>query len=360
MKYQRRLHHHFLVTTFSLALMSVASFSVFSSEFSNSYSAYQAAISSKNYVNAEKYAEQTYQLGASIYPKESITQANLAMNWGSVLRRNGKKAEAFAAYSEALMIYQKHFNDNAIDLLDPLLGVAETTEDNKLAKNTFNNAIDIIEDVDNPVLLADTLMAAFNHLSQTSLYSRKIQRYAIEALEIYQDNLPGNSMSRVKATYAVGLIRKSKKQNSQAIELLNEVVKQFSVLDYSHPYELASHAHLVELYEQAGQSDESTQHCIAIGRMRPWTDTQDQLPLYRSEPKYPRNLGRSGKDGMVQLSFIVDESGFVTQPKIITSVGGSGFEKASLRAIKQWRYAPKFVDGKPVAAQSEVQIDYTL
>lgn len=42
------------------------------------------------------------------------------------------------------------------------------------------------------------------------------------------------------------------------------------------------------------------------------------------------------------------------------SEGGSGFEKESLKAIKKWRYAPKFVDGKAVAAPSTVQLDYTL
>lgn len=309
MKFQFGLHRQFLATTFGLTLVSVSCLPVSASEFSDSYSAYQTAVSEKNYIEAQKHAEQAYQLGGSLYPKGSIDIANLAMNMGSVLEINGKKAEAFTAYSEALTIYQKKFDDNAVELIDPLLGAADTTEEPKLAKEYFNDAIDIAEDADNPMLLANTLMTAFDNLSHTPLYSRTIQKYAIRAFDIYEEELPEDALVRVKATYTVGMIRKSKKQNSQAIELLNKVVNQFSVLDYSHPYELASHAQLVELYEKKGQSDKSTQHCIAIGSMRPWSDTQEQVPLFRLPPKYPISSARAGREGMVQLSFIVDESG---------------------------------------------------
>ncbi|MFT5235937.1 MAG: TonB family protein [Shewanella sp.] len=358
MKFQFGLRRQFLATTLGLALASSCSLSA--SEFSDSYSAYQAAVSEKNYIDALIYAEQAYLLGGGLYPKGSIDIANLAMNMGSVLEINGKKAEAFKAYSEALTIYLANFDDDAVELIDPLLGAADTAAEPKVAKEYFNDAIDIAEDADNSVLLANTLMAAFDNLSHTPLYSRTIQKYAIRAFDIYEEELPEDALVRVKATYTVGMIRKSKKQNSQAIELLNKVVDQFSVLDYSHPYELASHAQLVELYEKKGQSDKSTQHCIAIGSMRPWLETQEQVPLFRLPPKYPINSARAGREGMVQLSFVVDEYGFVTDPKIIMSEGGSGFEKESLKAIKKWRYAPKFVDGKAVAAPSTVQLDYTL
>jgi TonB family protein len=360
MKFQFGLRRQFLATTLGLALASSCSLSVSASEFSDSYSAYQAAVSDKNYTDALKHAEQAYQLGKSLYPKGSIDIGNLAMNMGSVLEINGKKAEAFKAYTEALTIYQANFDDDAVELIDPLLGAADTATKPKLAREYFNDAIDIAEDTDNQMLLANTLMAAFDNLSHTPVYNRTIQKYAIRAFDIYEEELPEDALVRVKATYTVGMIRKSKKQNSQAIELLNKVVDQFSVLDYSHPYELASHAQLVELYERKGQSDKSTQHCIAIGSMRPWLDTQEQVPLFRLPPEYPISAARAGREGMVQISFIIDESGFVTEPKIVMSEGGSGFEKESLKAIKRWRFAPKFVDGKAVATPSKVQLDYTL
>ncbi|WP_065188036.1 TonB family protein [Shewanella woodyi] len=360
MQFESGLRKSLFAATLSLALCSATSFTVSASEFSDSYAAYQSAVSDKNYSDAQVYADKAYQLGKEIYPKGSLDLANLALNLGSVLEINKKQTQAFDAYSEALAIYQTHFDDDAIELIEPLIGAADTAEKPKVARKYFIQAIDIAEDADDPILLANTFMSAFNKLSKTPVYSRKIQNYAIKAFEIYEDELPEDAMARVRATYIVGMIRKSKKQDAKAIELLNKVVKQFSVLDYSHPYELASHAQLVELYEKKGLSEKSTQHCIAIGSMRPWLDTQEQVPLYRLPPKYPVNSARAGREGMVQLSFIVDESGFVTEPKVIMSEGGSGFEKESLKAIKHWRYAPKFVDGKPVAAPSTVQLDYTM
>ena len=155
-------------------------------------------------------------------------------------------------------------------------------------------------------------------------------------------------------------LKAAESKTSLAIEYLEEVVKQFAVLDYSHPYKLAAHARLIELYEKKGDSDSSTQHCIAIGSMKPWSETQNQTPLFRLPPRYPISYARDGKEGWTQMSFTVDEQGFVKDPVVIASEGGKLFTKESLKAIKRWRYAPKFVDGQPVAAEATVQLEYSL
>lgn len=71
-------------------------------------------------------------------------------------------------------------------------------------------------------------------------------------------------------------------------------------------------------------------------------------PLTRVSPKYPVSAARQRKEGWVQVSFVVDEQGDVIDPVIHDSSGVHGFEKASLNAIKKWKYTPAMVDGETV------------
>ena len=52
--------------------------------------------------------------------------------------------------------------------------------------------------------------------------------------------------------------------------------------------------------------------------------------------------------GEITVGFTVDAQGFVINPRIIGSTF-VGLDQAALAAISQFRYAPRFVDGKPVA-----------
>lgn len=84
-------------------------------------------------------------------------------------------------------------------------------------------------------------------------------------------------------------------------------------------------------------------------------------PIKRTAPKYPGRAGRSGLEGWVQVSFVVDEEGNVTRPILHDSSGHREFENATLRAVKRWKYEPAIVDGKAVEqCHNKVQVDFRL
>lgn len=352
------LKSHVVAIAFT-ALISVSS-AVCASPFSESYTAYQQAIDAADTNAAVKYAKQAYELGQSYFERDSLDVIHLELNLATALQQNGDDELAFEHFDSVITAYCKQFGNDAIELVDPLIGAAQTIAVSKEKKSLFKQAIAIAEDADKPLLVAEVKMLTFNALSPTSFYTSDVRDYALDAYEIYKAQLPPNAIERVKATFSAGMIKAVEHKNSQAIEYLEEVVKQFSVLGYSHPYQLAAHARLVELYEAEDASDKSTQHCIAIGSMTPWQDTQEQTPLYRTPPRYPLSYAQRGKEGWTQLSFTVDEQGFVIDPVVLASEGGKQFANESLKAIKHWRYAPKFVDGKPVAAEATVQLDFSL
>lgn len=356
---------------FALTLGSSLNVHASENSFAKAYSDYQAAVEKGDAANIEASAKNAYQLGEAQYAKDSVDLANLALNWASAIETQvapnpfveqnlSQTAKAHELYQLALANYKAHYGKEAIELIDPLLGAAQTAVEAKTAKSYLLDAIDLAEKSDKKKLIADVKMAAFNRLSNTELYTRSVRNYAFDAYDIYKEILPENAIDRVKATYIVGAVEFAEKHDKKAEPLLQEVVKQFEVLNYSHPYALSAHAYLVELYERQGKRDLATAHCIAIGSMQPWTDEQEQKPLFRQFPNYPMSYVQQRKSGWVQLKFTVDEQGFVKNPEIIASKGGALFEKESIETLNKWRYAPKFENGKAVAAQTSVQLDYTI
>lgn len=82
--------------------------------------------------------------------------------------------------------------------------------------------------------------------------------------------------------------------------------------------------------------------------------------IKRVPPKYPINAARDGKEGWVQLSFVVEPDGS-TSNIIVEDSSNEAFEKYALRSIKKWKYSPATKDGKPIQqCRNQVQLDFKL
>ncbi len=337
--------------------------------FKQAYEAYQTALEGKDRQAVVNKAEQAYLLGKNVYKNDFSNQAALVSNFASAVANTAQshkkisqeKKQAYDLYQQALSLYKKAYPSEPVQLIEPYLNLSRVASNRSISKKHLNQAFEIANDTNDELLIAQTKYAAFNLLKQSPYYSKKVRNYALNALEVYQEKLPENSVERIQASYSVAKIRLASQKYNQAEALFLEVIKQLETLDYSHPYELASHAMLVELYERRKNSDASTKHCIAIGKMKPWNDSQEQIPIFRMSPQYPMTAVKQGKSGFVTMSFAINESGIVTNPKIIDSKGGKGFEKASLKALKKWRFAPKFENGKAVKAEDlKVTLDFSI
>jgi TonB family protein len=338
-------------------------------DFNQVYGDYQGAVVRNDVASMALYGEQAYILGKVKFGEQSLDAANLGLNWANALLAEAKKnhqrqevnqSQALILYLNAIKAYESEFGQQAVELIDVLLGASEAETDAKSAKKILERAIELAEDNKDLNVIALVKKSAFERLAPTEVYNRTIRDYAFEAYDFYRQALPADAVERLSASANVAGIYFVEKKNDKAIALYEELVNQYSVLPYDHPYKLVSHARLVELYERESESDKSTAHCIAIGSMKPWSDTQEQQPLFRLHPKYPISYAKRRQEGWVELEFTVDGSGFVIEPKVLRAHGGQQFEKTSLAALKAWRYAPKFVDGKPVAAKSSVRLDYKI
>jgi TonB family protein len=154
---------------------------------------------------------------------------------------------------------------------------------------------------------------------------------------------------------------RAKNKTNKSIDYFEKVVtKVQQQLDTSHPYELAAHASLVELYESKGKSEDATKHCVAIGKMTPWSDDIEPTPLYRQDPNYPKSEIKRKNDGWVELGFVIDSFGFVKDIQVLETSSNS-FAKEGVKALEKWRYAPKITDGQAVVSpKMRVRLDFII
>jgi TonB family protein len=81
--------------------------------------------------------------------------------------------------------------------------------------------------------------------------------------------------------------------------------------------------------------------------------------IYRVDPIYPEQAKSIGLQGIVKLTIIVNEEGFVHE---LRAVEGNNpiLEEAAINAVKQWQYSPTLLNGEPVPAQTTVTVVFNL
>lgn len=80
--------------------------------------------------------------------------------------------------------------------------------------------------------------------------------------------------------------------------------------------------------------------------------------LRRVPPTYPNHAKVLGVEGKVVLSAVVMEDGSVHDLKVVQ--GDAVLAQSALEAVKQWRYQPFLLDGKPVKKETTITVDFKL
>ncbi|HEV8396239.1 MAG TPA: TonB family protein [Vicinamibacterales bacterium] len=81
--------------------------------------------------------------------------------------------------------------------------------------------------------------------------------------------------------------------------------------------------------------------------------------IRRVEPAYPPMAVSAHVQGTVILEAVVDESGAVTDVKVLRS-GNPLLDREALIAVRQWRYSPVVLNGTPVRFVLSVVLSFSL
>ena len=72
----------------------------------------------------------------------------------------------------------------------------------------------------------------------------------------------------------------------------------------------------------------------------------DVQPLVRVPPQYPQRALSRGIEGWVLVEFDISETGAVINARVVDADPRNIFDRAAIRAVEQWKYKPRTVEGK--------------
>ncbi len=329
------------------------------SKFKSSYSRYQELFESGKPKESLKHIKQAFYLGLKIYGDSHPNSAVIATNYYIVLMDVGKYGEAYKISVNAIKLYENAHGKNSSKVIPALKDAARASIWDKSAISRPHKYLDKALKLSGENFGTNSLESGNLHIELAELLSKRWKLYPIKVKNLYEnaneiftivlgEHSPKVSSIRKKLgdlTIESGNPRKSFKYYEAALRSMGIDGQP------DNKSSLKLRAELVASYEKFGMSENATKHCLAIGAMTPSNPDQEYIPLYKTGAPFPRKAIRNKKSGWVIVEYAVDEEGFVRDPVVIDSNGNSLFHQPSLEAILKFRYAPRFIDGKPTRSE---------
>lgn len=86
--------------------------------------------------------------------------------------------------------------------------------------------------------------------------------------------------------------------------------------------------------------------------------TPPQL-IYKVEPEYSDEARKAKYQGTVVLYVVIDEKGLPRDIKVVRPLG-LGLDEKAIEAVRQWRFRPGYMNGRPVAVAATIEINFRL
>lgn len=329
-------------------------------EFNTAYMAYQEAMKTDDSKLKFETAKRAYELGRAIYGDLDKDTIALAINYADEIAYDDRadKADLLKKVLNDIDALEGEDSERKIPVLISLAKI-QLSKSKKSAKVLLRQAIDISKKSTRLGLAAQTYLDASEVLVGIPSELRTVSMYVDNAEEIANKTLDKNAWLNFYIAYRKADVLIAFNQREEAITVLESKLERLdSSMSFDSPLEMQMRIRLVQLYEETDQSDKATKQCIALGSLTPWKDDLEQVPLYRVLPDI-KDIKSTRKTSIV-ASFDVTPEGNVENIEIGDVNGNKVFVKPLIAALKKWRYAPKFEDGKPVTASSKIRMDFQV
>ena len=77
------------------------------------------------------------------------------------------------------------------------------------------------------------------------------------------------------------------------------------------------------------------------------------------EPEYSDEARQASHNGIVLLSFVIDENGTPRDIKILRATG-FGLDEKAIEAVSEWRFRPGLHEGNPVRVKAQAEVVFRL
>jgi TonB family protein len=114
----------------------------------------------------------------------------------------------------------------------------------------------------------------------------------------------------------------------------------------------------VEVLTKSKSSTPMKPHIKPPKTLRVSSGVAVKLLLYKVEPIYPRIAEIAHIEGDVLIQCLISKEGMIVKARVLS--GDNLLAQAALDAIKQWRYTPYLLNGKPVELETTLTIKFHL
>jgi TonB family protein len=88
-------------------------------------------------------------------------------------------------------------------------------------------------------------------------------------------------------------------------------------------------------------------------------EVSQPVPIYKIEPEYSEEARKAKYSGTVLLSVVIDANGNTRDIHVVRPLG-LGLDEKAIEAVSKWRFRPAMRNGKPVAVQAQVEVNFRL
>lgn len=333
-------------------------------EFNKTYTQYKNLFNQGDYDKSLPYARKALELGKTITgPKSKIT-AILSHNYGINLLKANKAKQAVSVLSDTVSLYKEVYGNPAPELVDLYIDLGE-------ARRAVNYTSHWDTDYDAALATAKKVYGE---------NSADYARYLMELGQIEMFNQVQSGEDRIRdgykifknlhtrdpylahAEFIMGKVELAHHRYNKARIHLENSLHALTRAEEGSPFEQSARIFLVQALEKLHQDDLATKNLLKIGRMQSTAGTTALKPIYVEKPKFPtvelrQQTGtllnvKKLNEGSVILGFDVDKNGYTRNIHLLKLHGPEEYEDAAIKAVEKYRYAPHFVDGKPVVAKN--------
>lgn len=97
---------------------------------------------------------------------------------------------------------------------------------------------------------------------------------------------------------------------------------------------------------------------VSPDRLRVAPGVSQGLLIFKVEPTYPPSAKESHIQGKVVLHAIIGKDGILTELAPVS--GPQELLQSAMDAVRQWRYKPYFMNGKPAEIETQITVNYQL
>ncbi len=335
--------------------------------FNEAYIAYIEARKTEAKPDIFKAAKAAFTLGRQIYGDNSKKTTILSINYSIAALQALEEKEA----SNSLHLTEKFINDTFGEYSTKKLSFFKRVaieylshpKKIKQADKYFNKAIKLTRKLYGRQHIEEAIFTKTYGLESLirAVYDREVFSsidILRDAMDLFENLESQNSLNITEIQFLIGqrywhsYSSLGNVSYNNTVKALEHALAIYNTNSETTEKAIETHKALVRIHSRQTKAYRATPHCLAIGANLEQTDTKEALLIYIAPPKHFSIAHSQKKKGDVIIEFEVDAKGFTRNPVIIETSGHSSYRSAALKALENFRFAPRFENGQAVKTKS--------